>query len=430
MAVKETNAGGETEVIMAHPDFPYLHVITRRNKKSPDKKYFQIRHPMVPVINGTSQTSAPKNGWAMPIGLTPDDKRFKVTYDKRINELEQLRQTEGGDELVHGTVAHLVHLYKAHEIWLTLKDKTRSDYTPHLDEINQRWGSFQVQLLDEELTATLRDTVRDRSGAIVANTMMAVLANLQKVALEKKTTFNLPQGFNFAKGVRRFGVKSGVISREVLWSDDDESAFIDVCKNGHGLKGEPGYLPPNRKVLRTYLLFVMTGQRLGDVLNMKISHLSQRELKVFDADGNPSIVNDWGIEVTQSKRAAKVWIRCHRDLLPELELYIEMNKRSSTPSLYFVSRNDGQPYAENSGGFPKLWRKYQLAAGVGDLQRRDLRRTICIRMLDVGCSVEQIRDITGHSLQTINEMIEIYGLRTGIAGAAGIVKLETRNESK
>jgi integrase len=411
--------------------FPHISKVTRKNKNKPDAVYWQLRHSLLPMVTGK-----PTKSVMMPTGLSPSDIKFRQAYDSWMTKINAVAAKQKSGGVIAGSVAHLMQLYRGdeeegiepHEIWSTLSESTQRDYKAQLDLIVERWGIFDVNLLDEELTAALRDDVRAQSGPRTANKVMVCLGNLQKVALENKSKFGLPPGFNFARGLRRFGVKQGIVPREAVWNDEQEARFLEVCRNGHGLAGEPDYLPPNRMLLRAYLLLVMTGQRLGDVLRMRVDQLEHRHLTIYDDAGNPQEISDWGLSVRQSKRNALVWIRCHRDLLQELLLFMEMNKKQKVPSLYFIQSRTGKPYKSSAGGFPKLWRRYQQAAECEGLQRRDLRRTTVTRLYEVNCSKEQIRDITGHSLTTINQMLEVYSVRTGLAGASAIEKLEKRRK--
>lgn len=139
----------------------------------------------------------------------------------------------------------------------------------------------------------------------MANQYLSVLKNLEKVAAEKRTTFELPAGFSFASGVRRYGVRSGIKPRKEYWSYEQEQTFTEVCLNG-----APGKLEPNEMIYRGFMLMAYLGQRLTDVIEMTVDQF----------DGTH-------VALKQSKTSQEVNIKVHEDILPILQkAKLEANK--------------------------------------------------------------------------------------------------------
>ena len=72
-----------------------------------------------------------------------------------------------------------------------------------------------------------------------------------------------------------------------------------------------------------------------------------------------------------------------------------------------MSEATGQPYRVDH--FSHLFAQVREMSGVrADLQYRDLRRTAVVRLARVGCTTSQIAAITGHTLVSANQILEVY----------------------
>jgi integrase len=88
-----------------------------------------------------------------------------------------------------------------------------------------------------------------------------------------------------------------------------------------------------------------------------------------------------------------------------------------------VSERTGRSYTEDN--FTHLFREIADAAGLPpDLQFRDLRRTAVVRLAEAGCSVPEIAAITGHSLRTAAQILEVYLPRNATMARNAITRLE------
>lgn len=126
-----------------------------------------------------------------------------------------------------------------------------------------------------------------------------------------------------------------------------------------------------------------TGQREGDVLAMRWSHLIGAE-----------------IAVKQSKGGATVRIPC----LPELAAQLAMTPRTSTHIV--VSETTQRPYKQ----FNFVHRVAEVieTAGLAGKRYGDLRRSAVVRLAMAGCTIPMIASITGHSYKRCEEILEVY----------------------
>lgn len=126
-----------------------------------------------------------------------------------------------------------------------------------------------------------------------------------------------------------------------------------------------------------------TGQREGDVLAMRWSHL-------IGAD----------ISVKQSKGGATVRIPC----LPELAAMLAKTEKNSTHLV--VSETTKRPYKQ----YNFVHRAAEVIDGAGLAGKRygDLRRSAVVRLAMAGCTIPMIASITGHSYKRCEEILEVY----------------------
>ncbi len=76
-------------------------------------------------------------------------------------------------------------------------------------------------------------------------------------------------------------------------------------------------------------------------------------------------------------------------------------------------------------GFSASFRKTCEAAGIEGLTFHDLRGTAVTRLAAAGCTVPEIATITGHSLKTVEGMLDQHYLSRSIAMAeSAVAKLE------
>jgi hypothetical protein len=93
-----------------------------------------------------------------------------------------------------------------------------------------------------------------------------------------------------------------------------------------------------------------------------------------------------------------------------------------------LSEKTGLPY--NANQFSKLFRKVRAEAAKGnfvsiaDKQFLDLRDTAVTRLALAGCTIPEIRAITGHTLETVHQILQHYLAMDDRMAAAGIERLK------
>ena len=88
-----------------------------------------------------------------------------------------------------------------------------------------------------------------------------------------------------------------------------------------------------------------------------------------------------------------------------------------------LTGGQGRPWEENA--FRKRWEHVaKKKAGIVDRTFNDLRGTAVTRLSEAGCTTQEIRPITGHTLASIDRILERYVARTDAQAGAAIEKLE------
>lgn len=254
-------------------------------------------------------------------------------------------------------VGQLIDAYQTSPEWTGLADKTREEWTRYLDRIRQHWGHLEVRGIEPKHVLALRDRYADTPAS--ANNLLRALSSM--------LGWSVPRG----------------------WRSDNP------CDNVKKLKGGDGYDPWTRREVGHFkkharaelwqaaALALFTGQRQGDVLEMRRSHIC-----------------DGAIAVTQEKTDKRLWIPLHPDLK---SILAGMPKRS----LYLLTNSHGTPWTQD--GFRASWRAEMGRRVFKPLRRRrrvfhGLRKSSVVFLLEAGCTDAEVGAITGQSRQ----MIEHY----------------------
>jgi integrase len=130
------------------------------------------------------------------------------------------------------------------------------------------------------------------------------------------------------------------------------------------------HFPVGTKQALALALGLYTAQRKGDVLRMGWQH----------------VMGDM-IAVRQQKTSTPLMIPIH----PELRAALESVPRTN---LTFLTTARGAPYDAN--GFGNWWRTQCDAAGLQHCSYHGLRKAAATRLANSGCTVEQVKAVTGH----------------------------------
>lgn len=273
--------------------------------------------------------------------------------------------------------ANLWALYRRSPEWGHLAASTRRDYESKAGIWLAAFGSHSVAAIRKEHLRTFWEELYRARGHHMANGVIAVA----KLVL----SYGEMKGWIALNPALRLKIK-GTAPRTSMWTPEEALHLVTTADE----RGDVA-------VADAFVLALHTGQRRGDVLNLLMPHARP--------DG-------WA-DFKQAKTGARVSV----PFTPALAARIEAMRRRHNASLVVglggrvVRDADGQPYTGDT--FSAAWRVTRAAAAetmpsIAGRTFGDLRDTAVTRLALADCTVMQIRAITGHSLETIHQIMKHY----------------------
>ena len=91
-----------------------------------------------------------------------------------------------------------------------------------------------------------------------------------------------------------------------------------------------------------------------------------------------------------------------------LKAALDAAKKEERKAVTILTNTRGRPWTED--GFRTSWGKAFAKGKFGDLHFHDLRGTAVTRLALAGCTVPEIASITGHSLETVQAILDAHYL--------------------
>lgn len=277
-----------------------------------------------------------------------------------------------------GTFAHVVAEYMESAKWLNLKDKTRVTYLAEIQELQKTLGDAKPDQITRPVIVTLRDRVAETKSARAAIERIKVLRILLGHAydmglVDRNHALKLPAPVGYRAEPWR------------PWTDDEIELFLK-------------HAAPRWR--RAVMVLLYTGLRVGDALSIRRKDIKGGILR-------------W----TASKTSVELVIPIHSSLAAELELPMEVE------SLYLIHSLQGRQIKLTTSVNHGIVREFKRLGIDKPPPVHGLRKNAVMRLLEVGCTRDEVRAMTGQS----DEMIDHYGQkfdRERLSRAA-VTKLET-----
>ena len=264
-----------------------------------------------------------------------------------------------------GSINAVVEAYYQDEGFKALADGTRAAHRRVLEHVR----SWPHPTLGEYGKVLLRDIEKGHVAVMLAGLKPFARNNWLKT---------LRGFFKFAVGL------------EVIKADP--SAEIDKTPRSEGghfhtatedeIRAYETRWPVGTMARLAFALQLYTGQRRSDVIRIGSQHFDR---SVTGREFIRVVVQKTGMK----KRDEELRIPVH----PELRRIID-----ATPSrgdLVFLVKQSGEPFA-TANAFGERSRKWFDAAGLPDVSSHGLRKAMCRRLAEAGCSATEIMGITGH----------------------------------
>lgn len=276
------------------------------------------------------------------------------------------------DHLLRG----LIRDYKSSRYFTKkLKPQVQKDNGRILDDIADDLGDLELKVFAlEEIEIDIeewRDDIHERSPS-TANRYLAQLSAALTWGEKRRRVARNPCTM----------IESRYSGSRVdfIWREKDEERFL--------AKG-PVYFH------LAFILAIWTGQREGDLVALKWSQYDGEYLYIEQIKGRLGRERR-KVEVYVGK-VAKAWLdatKLERGIKPEDE-----------DSTYILLNSRGEPWA-HPGSFATGFSQVTDGIGILGLTFHDLRRTAVTRLFRAGNTAAQIATITGHSLKTVDAILD------------------------
>ncbi|WP_298842946.1 tyrosine-type recombinase/integrase [uncultured Roseobacter sp.] len=244
----------------------------------------------------------------------------------------------------------LIKSYRASPRYRNLKPRTGLDYDKHLDFFASIMGDKNPAGLQRKDVIRMRDANAEK--AYFANYALRVLRVLMEHCIDLGWRADNPaRGVPELKGQKR--------AEREPWPRELLEAYRDACAIG----------TRERLVME---LCVGTGQRIGDVLEMRWSD-----------------IEDCSVFVKQSKTKKELWV----PILPELQTTLEAASRHSV----FILTNEHGSNRWSYRGASAAVRKVRERIGALPYDIYSWRYNAACELLEAGCSDDLIAAVTGQS---------------------------------
>jgi integrase len=255
----------------------------------------------------------------------------------------------GAEKTKPGSLNSLIVSYYRSPEYLGLKASTMSDRFYIIENFRKAHGDKPLKKLQRSHVKEIIGLKSETPAA--ANNLLKVLRLLLNYAISIDMITSNP-----AIGVKRYPMRTEGYH---TWSEDEISLFEIT----HPIGSRP-------RLALSLLLF--TAQRRSDVIRMGWQHVDQVQQV---------------ISVKQEKTGASLSIPIHPDLQ---EILVAVERTNLT----FLMTSRGAPFSAHVFG---NWFKLQCKlAGLPHCSAHGLRKSAATRLANAGCSMDQIRAITGH----------------------------------
>jgi integrase len=279
-----------------------------------------------------------------------------------------------------------------------LSEASKRDYRRHIKRIEAKFGAMPIITLEDPRCRgqmkDWRDEIAEESGDRTADYVWTVMARIFSVSKDRGKIKTNPceRGGRLYEGERS----------DKVWTDADEA-------NWYAKTQSHMHLP--------IMLALWTGQREADILKMSWLQYDGKYIRLEQQKGRKGkkrrLVIPCGLPLRNALDALKASIMAENGGV-QPDGIICRTMRAHNPERKFTE-----------DGFRTSFSKNCVRAGIVDLTFHDTRGTAVTRLAIAGCEVPEIATITGHSLKTVQEILDKHYLNRDVRMAeSAIMKLE------
>jgi len=313
----------------------------------------ELKYVHIVKRNGQRYAYYRRDGQRQRIEGIPHSPKFLASYARIHASFEEK------PKIHQGGFHQLCEEYLRSQDFLGLKDGTRQEYRLDIDKLRVVFGPMEIYEIDRSLLKEYMGSLSTRKGT--ANNHLRMIKKLFNYAVE----------VDYLKASPANGIKPYKGGTHLPWSDEEVASFMDAKDTSN----EP-------KHVMAFALY--TGQRQGDLIDMKWSH-----------------INNGRIKIVQQKTGVELWVPIHPTLqqiiniMPKDNIHVlttATNKKWSASNLKLKFKA-----ASRSAGIPE------------NKVFHGLRKTATVKLIEAGCTFDEVKAITGHKTSS---MVELYARGT------------------
>lgn len=377
-----------------------LNTVSKKRRDGTVEYFFYYRPTGLPI--GSS-----RNGWT------------KEAARQRAAEMLAAEAHRSGPPA--GSFGEICALYLASPKYRDRAPRTRQEYRDHIEIMRAMWETVPVLGITRKVVRALHASYADRRWR--GNAILRTLRLVMNFAIHELEVPGLTR--NPAEHMALYETRP----RDQVWSQAQIDAFLAAAADQPVMR-------------RAFALLLYTVQRPSDVLSMSRPMLFEKNGRVW-------------IRLQQAKTGTLVDVPCHAGLVGELGRIDTLNDEGERSALLVASprgktwlyRNFARAWdrvrwlanwriarqeIENRRGLPGRRRAAERKKAkeairlqmLGDLQRRDLRRTGMIQLAVAGATTPQIAALSGHSIDRIQKILDTYLPRRGEVALGGVERWE------
>jgi integrase len=306
----------------------------------------------------------------------PGSPEFVASYGDAEKTIDARRSGDVLNSLIRG--------YTQSVEFQKLAQSTQTEYCRMLTKAEAEFGDMPIEALNDSRVRMdfmdWREKVARESGHREADNRLSAISAMLTWAVERGQL-----SANHLKGFKRLYHADRA---EIIWLPEHIAAFMSVALV---------------ELQRALILALHTGQREGDLLRLAWSAYDGKSIKLRQGKARRG-----------GKPGPLVEIPCTKALRRMLD-----NMERTSPLI--LTTKTGQSFKKRY--FAKLWDAGMVAAGLQrvrlpgldepvDLHFHDLRGTAVTLLSEAGNTPQQVAAITGHSLKTVDRILERYLART------------------
>jgi integrase len=269
------------------------------------------------------------------------------------------------------TFISLIDYFKDQSEYTGLGDKSKRAYDQYLVLIEAKFGTMPIGAIEDKRARGDFKAFRNTFAATPrkADYVWTTIARVLSVAKDHgKIAVNVCE-----RGGRLYDADRS----DIIWTAEDIREFCGVA---------------SVELQAAMLLALWTGQRQGDLLRLTWKAYDGRYIRLRQSKARRG-------------KGRRVTIPVGSPLKDVLDTALKEKKRSAVTIL---TNSRGAPWTED--GFRTSWDKAFRKTSLKDLHFHDLRGTAVTRLALSNCSVPEIASITGHSMTTVQEILDAHYL--------------------